>query len=113
MLQQEYEKQAEEHAAEAARREAEAKERFENGEISEAEYKTMMTAASKKADSAFQTSQVNPYAIGKGEASIGSIGYNENIYMSEDDLVDTAADLTEEDKLYLAMKWGRLYKPSE
>ena len=113
MLQQEYEKQAEEHAAEAARREAEAKERFENGEISEAEYKTMMSVASKKADAAFQTSQVNPYAVGKGDSMMGSIAHNENLYMSEEDLVDTTADLTDEDKLYLAMKWGRLYKPSE
>lgn len=113
MLQQEYEKQAEEHAAEAARREAEAKERFENGEISEAEYKTMMSVASKKADAAFQTSQVNPYAVGKGDPMMGSIAHNENLYMSEEDLVDTTADLTDEDKLYLAMKWGRLYKPSE
>jgi hypothetical protein len=33
--------------------------------------------------------------------------------MSEDELIDTSADLTDEDKLYLAMKWGRLYKPYE
>ena len=34
-------------------------------------------------------------------------------YMSEDDLIDTTADLTDDDKIYLAMKWGRLYKPAE
>ena len=33
--------------------------------------------------------------------------------MSEDELVDPAAELTSEDKMYLAMKWGRLYKPNE
>jgi hypothetical protein len=39
--------------------------------------------------------------------------YNENSFMSEDEMTDPAAELTQEDKLYLAMKWGRLYKPSE
>ena len=34
-------------------------------------------------------------------------------YMSEDELPDPAAELTTEDKIYLAMKWGRLYKPNE
>jgi len=33
--------------------------------------------------------------------------------MKEEELPDPAADLTQEDKLYLAMKWGRLYKPNE
>ena len=33
--------------------------------------------------------------------------------MSEDELIDIAADLTDDDKIYLAMKWGRLYKPQE
>jgi hypothetical protein len=42
-----------------------------------------------------------------------STHYNENNFLSEDELIDPAAELTQEDKLYLAMKWGRLYKPSE
>ena len=33
--------------------------------------------------------------------------------MPEDDLVDLGEELTEDDKMYLAMKWGRLYKPAE
>ena len=33
--------------------------------------------------------------------------------MKEEDIPDPAAELTQEDKLFLAMKWGRLYKPSE
>ena len=33
--------------------------------------------------------------------------------MDEADLPDPSASLTQEDKLYLAMKWGKLYKPSE
>jgi len=34
-------------------------------------------------------------------------------YMAEDELPDPAADLTEEDKIALAVKWGRMYKPNE
>lgn len=106
MLQEQYKKDAEARAEEAAAREAEAKERFEAGEISEAEYKTMLTATTQHAAAAAmapigQTAQVPTGAI------------NENDYMSEDDLIDVAVDLTEDDKKFLAMKWGRLYKPNE
>ena len=106
MLQEQYKKDAEARAEEAAAREAEAKERFEAGEISEAEYKTMLTATTQHAAAATmapigQTAQVPTGAI------------NENDYMSEDDLIDVAVDLTEDDKKFLAMKWGRLYKPNE
>ena len=106
MLQEQYKKDAEARAEEAAAREAEAKERFEAGEISEAEYKTMLTATTQHAAAAVmapigQTAQVPTGAI------------NENDYMSEDDLIDVAVDLTEDDKKFLAMKWGRLYKPNE
>ena len=39
--------------------------------------------------------------------------FNENNFMSEEELPDPALDLTQDDKVYLAMKWGRLYKPNE
>jgi hypothetical protein len=39
--------------------------------------------------------------------------YNENFFMNESELADPGAELTQEDKVYLAMKWGRLYKPGE
>lgn len=38
--------------------------------------------------------------------------YNEDNFIPEE-LVDFAADLNEEDKVYLAMKWGRYYQPNE
>ena len=104
-LQEEYEKNAAAHAMEAERLEAEVQEKYDNGEISEAEYKTLMSATTKKNNKPFQTAQI--------PAAPGSIALNENLYMSEDELTDPAADLTEDDKIYLAMKWGRLYKPSE
>ena len=109
-LQAEAAARAEKHAVEVAEREAEAKERFEAGEISEAEYKTLTRSETKHAEAIAEPQQV---PIGQVPAVPGSIGMNEDLYMSEDDMIDTAADLTEDDKLYLAMKWGRLYKPTE
>lgn len=76
-------------------------ERFENGEISEAEYKTLVSAST-------QNEMLNgPTTMPIAAAS------PEDPYIQEDELYDLSEELTEEDKKYLAMKWGRLYKPSE
>ena len=106
-LQQEYQAKAEAAAQEIAEREAEAKERFENGEISEAEYKTLTQTETKHKEVMSTPIGQNPVLPGSIPAEI------HDPYMSEDELIDTAADLTDEDKIYLAMKWGRLYKPQE
>ena len=76
-------------------------ERFENGEISEAENKTLVSAST-------QNEMLNgPTAMPIAAAP------PEDPYIQEDELYDLSEELTEEDKKYLAMKWGRLYKPSE
>lgn len=69
---------------------------YENGEISESEYRTLTTTISQ-----------NQKEIRKKIDGINNI--------TEDDYenFDIAASLTEEDKQYLLMKWGKLYKPSE
>lgn len=96
---------AEELAAQNAERDAFYKEKFENGEISEAEYKTLTSTVSQAAarQEGFGT---NPY-LGPNNP------YDEKNFFSEDELPDTAAGLTQEDKLYLANKWGRMYQPQE
>ena len=76
-------------------------ERFENGEISEAEYKTLVSAST-------QNEMLNGPTIMPIAATPP-----EDPYIQEDELYDLSEELTEEDKKYLAMKWGRLYKPSE
>jgi hypothetical protein len=84
---------------------------YERGEISESQYKTLTSteAQHQAAEAAF--------AAGTSTPPVPFIGnnnpYNEDNFMSEDELANPAADLTEEDRLYLAMKWGRLYKPNE
>ena len=104
-LQQEYAETAAKHEEEARQREQEAKEKFDNGEISEAEYKTLLTASTKHKDAP-------AVAVPVGQLP-GSVGFDESQFMTEDELGDPGAELTQDDKIFLAMKWGRLYKPSE
>ena len=84
------------------------KEDFDAGKISEAEYKTLSSTESQK--------ELNPVEDFPG-ASVDPManGFEafDAQYMAESDLPDPAKELTDEDKIYLAMKWGRLYKPNE
>ena len=102
-------REAEERAGEAAAINAEKdafyKEKFENGEISEAEYKTLTSTPSQR-EASMAGLSINPY-LGPDNP------FNENNFFREEDLPSASTELTDEDKIYLAMKWGRLYKPDE
>lgn len=78
------------------------REKYENGEINEAQYKTYVTitAPPPAPPEPAQMSGNNPYPI------------NESPF-EEVELVDVGAELTAEDKIYLAMKWGRLYSAAD
>lgn len=93
-------------------------EQYQNGQISEYEYKTMTSVAQQESDRDKYT--VDPkVAMEKDKKNAakptGSSDnfYDEEQFISEDELPDPAEELTKEDKIYLAMKWGRLYKPAE
>jgi len=91
--------------AERAAAEEALKEQLDQGLITEAQYKTLVSAdtqneAIKNAEVFVNPIAANPYA-------------NPNAFMAETELVDLGADLTEDDKKAMAMKWGRLYKPYE
>lgn len=94
---------AEQVREEQAAYEAEIKQQYEEGKISEAQYKTLMSTETQHAEEPMYGPAPNM------ENNL----YNENNFMSEDELIDPASELTIEDKMYLAMKWGRLYKPNE
>ncbi len=81
---------------------------LENGDISDAEYKTL-TSADK------QYAEMSMYGPGPSALvdPFGNNPYQESNFLKEEDIPDPASELTEDDKLFLAMKWGRLYKPSE
>lgn len=88
------------------------RQQFENGEISQAQYRTLVSTTYQKeheylmpASSPGRPPQMDPI----GEDNM----FNENNFMSEDQLPDLSTQLSLEDKQYLAMKWGRTYKVSE
>ena len=95
----------EEEAAANAAYQQELKQKLEAGEITQAEYKTLMPTEIQNQELPFTMSAEVDAAV--------SNPFQENNFLKESDLPDLAADLTDEDKKYLALKWGRLYKPNE
>lgn len=73
---------------------------YENGEISEAQFKTYAEIQDPKVGASATPNPENPYPI------------NDNPF-EKVNLPDVGADLTEEDKIYLATKWGRLYSAED
>jgi hypothetical protein len=88
------------------------KRKLENGEISEAQYMTL-------ADSETMYKEMNANMVHNPTAGAIIAGKPNGLapsfssFMAEEELADPSSDLTQEDKVYLAMKWGRFYKPSE
>ena len=82
--------------------EIELKEKLAAGEINEAEYKTLMPTPIQNQD--FQATAA--------ESMYSEKYFPEDQYLQAQ-LPDPAADLTEADKTYLVMKWGKLYKADE
>lgn len=81
------------------------KEQLDNGEITEAQYRTLVSTSTQNQEQLYAQPIVteaidNPFGDGSD-------------FIPEDDLIDLGEELTEDDKKYLAMKWGRLYKPAE
>ena len=103
----EAEGKAAEMAAEHAERDQYYKEKFLSGEITEAEYKTLTTTVSQREMRQEASPNINNPYLGPNNP------YNENNFISEEEMPDLAADLTHEDKIYLAGKWGRMYQPDE
>ena len=84
------------------------KAQFDNGEITEAQYKILISTETQNED----------YYAGTGPAlhipgAAADNPYQENNFIDESLLSGPAAQLTDEDKIYLAMKWGRLYQPAD
>ena len=84
---------------------------FENGEISEAQYESY-----KKIYAPEPTPQsiLPPDAAGAQQPTpADGFSYPVNGDFEQVELVDVGAELTQEDKVYLATKWGRLYRADE
>lgn len=87
---------------------AEMEEAYKNGEITEAQWMTYKEIKVPKPE--FQVVSGNTVTT----AGPGGSPYpvNDNPF-EQVDVPDVGNDLTEEDKVYLAMKWGRLYTSSD
>ena len=82
---------------------------FERGQISQAQYRTLV-------DSAYQREHeyVLRAAPMQTQDPVGKDNmFNEDNFISQDELPDLSSQLSLEDKQYLAVKWGRTYKVSE
>ena len=77
----------------------EMREAHDNGEITDAQWQTYQAIEAPKPQINFEDPSGNPYPAG---------GDFEKV-----DLPNVSDSLTEEDKIYLALKWGRLYKAEE
>lgn len=103
-LQVEAAKMAEQAAQEQAQKD------FEAGLISEAQYRTLTsTEHQRKHQKDIKKEQPKQRRDPIGEDNM----FNENDFISQDDLPSVGDDLTLEDKQYLAMKWGRTYRAAE
>lgn len=94
----------EEHP-EAALKDAALRQQYEAGLIGEAQYKTMMSAEMQAESLDEQAMKVM-----MGNDPFGVPGVAPQVVA---DFIDPGAELTSEDKLYLATKWGPTYKPGE
>ena len=96
--------------------EDELKQKFNKGQISQAEYKTLVSTQTQNEDliSGFRGDAITGVTANNLK-ELGQLKnpFQEANFIPESDLVDTAAQLDQEDKIYLAMKWGRLYTPSQ
>ena len=85
------------------------REALANGEISEAQFQTF-------AEINAPTPVAPPSSANSSEAMAeddNHFQYPQGAGFEEVELVDVGADLTQEDKVYLAMKWGRFYRADE
>jgi hypothetical protein len=98
----------EEEIEELKKRNEDLKIAYEKGEISEAEYRTLVPTETQR-----EEAEAGAISFPGAQPAPSQGGFIEDNFISEDELPNPAAELTEEDKIYLAMKWGRLYKPNE
>lgn len=84
------------------------KEQYEKGDITESEYKTLVST------STLNNEYINrPMDIPKSDYNQQDKYFSENSEMVEEQVQKAISELTEDDKLAMAMKWGSLYTPAE
>ena len=106
---------------------AELKTKLDEGQISLSQYQTLVSTETQNQQlppiygnviTGEQFKQVgqplkkNPTSYEQALSQVRN-PFQEQNFIPESDLIDPGAQLNDDDKLYLAMKWGRLYTPSQ
>lgn len=112
----EKERQKEEEAKQKAEEYKEKLEKdLKKGIINEAQYQGMLPNAelveTKKVEPLLAAGETTKKQSGGPKDAVTLV--DENKFFPEEELPDPAADLTKEDKVALAVKWGRVYTPNE
>ena len=84
------------------------KKAYEAGEISEAQYQTYTEIHAPE-----PTFGLDAPGVSNQNTTKDGFSYPAGSDFEQVELVDVGAELTQEDKVYLAMKWGRLYRADE
>lgn len=112
-------------AQEKARYEAELKVKLSEGKISSAEYQTLVSTETQNKQLPHWGNVITGEHLGQMYQTYGQPQsyqqalnnaknpFQEQNFMSQQEMIDPGADLDKDDKMYLAVKWGRLYKPSQ
>lgn len=95
----------EQKAAEARSLQEMYADQYEKGQISEAQYRTLVKADIQRDRDKPTPADFDP--VGQNNL------YNEKHFMAQQDIPDLSQDLTDDDKKMLVMKWGRYYTPQE
>ena len=115
-IEAEEEKKKKAQQEEKEKYEAELKVKLSEGKISLAQYQTLMSTETQNQDLSYGgnviTGQQFKYGQNMGFGQIKN-PFQEQNFIPEEELIDPGADLDKKDKIYLAMKWGRLYRPSQ
>lgn len=80
-------------------------EQYDNGLISKEEYDICMSHG--------EANRQPPAPSSYAEAVGANNNFQDGVFLDENEIPDPSSELTNDDKIFLAMKWGRLYKPNE
>lgn len=84
---------------------------FEAGQISQSEYRTYVDVETQIKNDI--KNGRSPFQQAVAASPPSPMSYDQSKYMAEQQIPDLSLDLTNQDKKYLVMKWGRYYTPQQ
>lgn len=124
-MEQQKAKKEKAQADEKARYEAELKVKLSEGKISTSQYQTLVSTETQNKELPRWGDVITGQHVGQIFEMTGQPGtyedalrqaknpFQEQMFMSESEMVDPGSKLDDDDKMYLAVKWGRLYRPNQ